>query len=89
MLVLTRKKNEIITIAGGYVHGGVDICVVEIRGDKVRIGVNAPPTIPVHRKEVQDAMAHRNLCDGKLPETATEPPARESIGDVTGEPPTA
>ncbi len=51
MLVLSRKKNEIIVI-----NDNITVVVVEIRGDKVRLGVEAPPEIPVHRQEVFDAI---------------------------------
>lgn len=51
MLVLSRKKNESIVI-----NDDVTIVVVEIRGDKVRLGVEAPKEVPVHRKEVYDAI---------------------------------
>jgi carbon storage regulator len=51
MLVLSRKKNESIVI-----NDDITIVVVEIRGDKVRLGVEAPKEIPVHRREVQDAI---------------------------------
>ena len=47
MLVLSRKKNESIVI-----NNDITIVVVEIRGDKVRLGVEAPKEIPVHRQEV-------------------------------------
>ena len=51
MLVLSRKKNESIVI-----DGGITITVVEVRGDKVRLGIEAPREIPVMRAElVQDA----------------------------------
>jgi carbon storage regulator len=51
MLVLSRKKNEAIRI-------GTDVIlrIVEIRGDKVRIGIEAPESVPVHRQEVYDAI---------------------------------
>ena len=52
MLVLSRKMNERIVIAGGEIV----LTVVSIRGDKVRIGVEAPKDISVHRGEVQDAI---------------------------------
>jgi len=52
MLVLSRKKNESLVIDGGRIV----IEVVEIRGDKVRLGIEAPPEISVHRREVQDAI---------------------------------
>lgn len=51
MLVLSRKKNESIVI-----NNDVTIVVVEIRGDKVRLGIEAPKEVPVHRKEVYDAI---------------------------------
>lgn len=54
MLVLSRKKNEEIVI-GNPPHQ-VRLIVVEIRGDKVRLGVEAPKEVPVHRREVYDAI---------------------------------
>lgn len=54
MLVLSRKENE-------WIHIGPDvsICIVEIRGDKVRVGINAPMDLSVHRREVTLAIARR------------------------------
>lgn len=54
MLVLSRKKNEQIVIGEG--PNAVTVVVVEIRGDKVRLGVEAPKETPVHRREVYDAI---------------------------------
>lgn len=51
MLVLSRKKNESIVI-----NDDISIVVVEIRGDKVRLGVEAPKEVPVHRREVYEAI---------------------------------
>lgn len=51
MLVLSRKRNESIII-----NDNIVITVVEIRGDKVRLGVEAPKEVPVHRREVYDAI---------------------------------
>jgi len=51
MLILSRKKNESIVI-----NDDITIVVVEIRGDKVRLGVKAPKEVPVHRREVFDAI---------------------------------
>ena len=51
MLVLSRKRNEQIVIGDDVV-----ITIVEIRGDKVRLGIEAPSTIPVHRHEVYAAL---------------------------------
>lgn len=59
MLVLSRKKNESIVI-----NDDITIVVVEIRGDKVRLGVEAPKEVPVHRREVFDAI-RRNEGGGK------------------------
>ena len=52
MLVLSRKRNESIVIDGSIV-----ITVVEIRGDKVRLGIEAPREVPIHRQEVFAAIA--------------------------------
>ena len=52
MLVLSRKKDESIVI-----NNDITIVVVEIRGDKVRLGVEAPKEVPVHRREVFEAIA--------------------------------
>ncbi len=48
MLILSRKKKESIVI-----NNDITIVVVEIRGDGVRLGIDAPKGIPVHRQEVQ------------------------------------
>lgn len=60
MLVLSRKKNESIVI-----NNDITIVVVEIRGDKVRLGVEAPKEVPVHRREVYEAI-HRAGNNGPL-----------------------
>lgn len=63
MLVLSRKKNESIVIADIVV-----ITVVEIRGDKVRLGIEAPREITVHRQEVvasiKASLAQHNEASG-------------------------
>lgn len=58
MLVLSRKKNECIVI-----DNKITITVVEIRGDKVRLGVSAPSTVPVHREEIYDAIRGQVVPD--------------------------
>src|SRR5436309_2768846 len=58
MLVLSRKKNESIVI-----NNDIIITVVEIRGDKVRLGIVAPKDVPVHRQEVYEAI-HGHRPDG-------------------------
>lgn len=52
MLVLSRKRNESIVIDGSIV-----ITVVEIRGDKVRLGIEAPREVSIHRQEIFAAIA--------------------------------
>ncbi len=54
MLVLSRKKNESIVI-----NNDITIVVIEIRGDKVRLGVDAPKEVPVHRQEVYEAIQRK------------------------------
>jgi carbon storage regulator len=51
MLVLSRQRDESIMIGDKVV-----ITIVDIRGDKVRLGIEAPEEIPVHRQEVYDAI---------------------------------
>ncbi len=62
MLVLSRKKNESIVI-----NNDITIVVVEIRGDKVRLGVEAPKEVPVHRREVYDAIRRNSRAEGAAP----------------------
>jgi carbon storage regulator len=51
MLVLSRKKNESIII-----NDDITVTVIEIRGDKVRLGIEAPKDVSVHRREVYEAI---------------------------------
>jgi len=60
MLVLSRHMDEQIVIGNDIV-----ITVVEIRGDKVRLGVEAPREVPVHRREVYDAIKRQNEQDAE------------------------
>ncbi len=66
MLVLSRKKNESIIIDGNIV-----ITVVEIRGDKVRLGIEAPKEVPIHRSEIHASIQSEQ-------ESGKEPPPRVS-----------
>ena len=61
MLVLSRQRDETIMIGDD-----VEITVVDIRGDKVRLGINAPSEIPVHRKEVYDAIRRENKLASRV-----------------------
>ncbi len=55
MLVLSRQRDETIMIGDA-----VEITIVDIRGDKVRLGINAPAQVAVHRKEVYEAIKAEN-----------------------------
>ncbi|MEK7658409.1 MAG: carbon storage regulator CsrA [Patescibacteria group bacterium] len=82
MLVLSRKKNESIVI-----NDDITIVVIEIRGDKVRLGIDAPKEVPVHRREVFDAIrrddasaASTGIKTSETPDNL-EDPAEESPQD--------
>lgn len=63
MLVLSRQLDESIMIGDDIV-----VTIVDIRGDKVRLGIEAPATIPVHRQEVYEAIQRENrLAAGLKP----------------------
>lgn len=47
MLVLTRKKNESIVL-----NDNIEITIVDVQGDQVRIGINAPKSVSIYRKEI-------------------------------------
>ncbi len=72
MLVLSRKKNESIII-----NNEITIVVVEIKGDKVRLGVEAPREVPVHRREVYEAI-QRGEIEGSRKLSATDRDAADS-----------
>ena len=61
MLVLSRKNGESVDIGGG-----ITVTVVEIRGDKVRLGISAPRDVAVHRREVTERIqSERNGVSGR------------------------
>jgi carbon storage regulator len=62
MLVLSRKKNESIVI-----NDSIVITVVEIRGDKVRLGIEAPREVPIHRSEVHAAIVAQEAAVAPAP----------------------
>ncbi|HEX4142695.1 MAG TPA: carbon storage regulator CsrA [Pirellulales bacterium] len=70
MLVLSRQRDESIMIGDNIV-----VTIVDIRGDKVRLGINAPTEIPVHRQEVYEAIQRENLRASRL-----EPKDTHSLG---------
>lgn len=61
MLVLSRQRDETIMIGDE-----IEITVVDIRGDKVRLGITAPTSIAVHRKEVYEAIRRENEHAARL-----------------------
>ena len=73
MLVLSRKKNESIVI-----NNDITVTVVEIRGDKVRLGIVAPKEVPVHRQEVFDAIHGKAGDEGTAPSTVVVKPVDPS-----------
>lgn len=60
MLVLSRQRDETIMIGDD-----IQVTVVDIRGEKVRLGITAPAHIPVHRKEVYEAIQRENQGKSK------------------------
>lgn len=67
MLVLSRHRDESIMIGDNVV-----ITVVDIRGDKVRLGIDAPQHIPVHRREVYEAIQRENQNSSRLKPADTD-----------------
>jgi carbon storage regulator len=67
MLVLSRQRDEMIVIGDD-----IEITVVDIRGEKVRLGINAPAHISVHRKEVYDAIKREKEAAGQGGPTKVE-----------------
>ena len=64
MLVLSRKKNESIVIDERIV-----ITVIEVRGDRVRLGIEAPRDVPIHRSEVYEAILRDMSVEPVNPES--------------------
>ena len=69
MLVLTRKTNESIVIGENIV-----VTVIDIRGDKIRLGIDAPKHVSVHRREIYDRI--------KSPAKEGQPPQEHSTPDI-------
>ena len=85
MLVLSRQKDQTIMIGDN-----IEITIVDIRGDKVRIGIAAPSSIPVHRKEVYEAIKQENkqAANVKIEDITTPPKkAQTEKNDVSDDPP--
>jgi carbon storage regulator len=67
MLVLSRHRDESIMIGDD-----VMITIVDIRGDKVRLGIDAPNEIPVHRLEVYEAIKRENAKSSRISPSETK-----------------
>lgn len=74
MLVLSRKPNESIMIGDN-----VEVKIVEVKGDYVKLGITAPKSIPVHRKEIFEAIQRENIQAAK-----TQIADLDSLGDILG-----
>jgi len=72
MLVLSRQRDETIMIGDD-----IEITVVDIRGEKVRLGINAPAHVPVHRKEVYEAIKREKEAAAQ----GSEPAKVESLAN--------
>jgi carbon storage regulator len=75
MLVLSRQRDESIMIGDD-----VEIIIVDVRGDKVRLGITAPKEIPVHRREIYDAI-QREKAEKKDSEKPQEPQSKAEHGE--------
>ena len=68
MLVLTRKVHQSIVIGDG-----VEVVVLEVRGEQVRLGIKAPKEVVVHRKEIYDQIMEENRSAAEIrPEDVPE-----------------
>ncbi len=76
MLVLSRQRDESIIIGDNIV-----VTIVDIRGDKVRLGINAPTEIPVHRQEIYEAIQRENRRASRV-----EPKDMRGLGNSATDP---
>jgi len=53
MLVLSRKPNEAV-----WIGGGIEVVVLEVHGDRVKLGIVAPAEVPIHRREIHDRIVN-------------------------------
>lgn len=75
MLVLSRQRDQSIVIGDNIV-----VTIVDVRGDKVRLGIEAPGEIPVHRQEVYDAIQRENRQTDSIDSDQSEPAkAKDSL----------
>jgi carbon storage regulator len=78
MLVLSRQRDESIMIGDN-----VEIIIVDVRGDKVRLGIAAPKDIPVHRREIYDAIQREK--NEKAEAESPKPDQEEGVEKIEGE----
>jgi carbon storage regulator len=80
VLVLSRQKDESIMVGDE-----VEITIVDVRGDKVRLGINAPRSIAVHRKEIYEAIqrekAQKAAEEGSEAADCEQKPAKTGTND--------
>ena len=72
MLVLSRQRDESIMIGDN-----VEITIVDVRGDKVRLGITCPNEIPVHRREIYDALQREKAEQKRIAEEEMKKPKEE------------
>ncbi len=58
MLVLSRYKDQSI-----YIGDDIVVTIVDVRGDRIRLGIEAPPNVPVHRQEIYEAIQRENASE--------------------------
>lgn len=63
MLALTRKKNEAIVI-----NNNIEITVLEIKGDQIKLGISAPKEVPIYRKEIYVQIQEANKAAMEAPD---------------------
>ncbi|MER3401813.1 MAG: carbon storage regulator [Armatimonadota bacterium] len=74
MLVLTRKVNQSIMIGDD-----IEVVVLEVRGEQVRLGIKAPRSVTVHRREIYEAIQQENLRSAQTqPQDVPEAPSKSS-----------
>ena len=80
MLVLSRQRDESIMIGDD-----VEIIIVDVRGDKVRLGITAPKCIPVHRREIYDAIQREKAEKKELQKQQGQEPPQAKKEEKSGE----
>ena len=78
MLVLTRRLDQSITIGDPRSpEEAIEVTVIEVRGDQVRLGIKAPRSVTVHRKEIYEQIQEQNqTASGVTPDSVPQFPAR-------------